>query len=203
MHMKVKILMAAVVTLAALAAATGVASAAEFSFSPGGSDDAVSEGKISFANSFATLECNLTLTLNWLRGPIAKVAGNKLGEVTSINWANCSGGNWRAALATPWEIQYESISGTLPEAVSTLNVIIKNIGMQFSLFFGLSNCLWGGDLTKILTLNHRTGVSYTTGGQRLDETKTLGLRSGPEACPSTIAFQGRFFLASVQTLTRS
>ena len=203
MRSKLKLLVAAAIAVIAFAAASGVASAAEFESSPAGSDNAISEGKLTFSNSSATISCNITLAQSLVGGRIAKTAGTKIGEVTGVTWANCEGGNVRAVLATPWEIQYESIAGTLPEAVSTVNLTLKNTGFQFSLFFGLVNCLYGGDAKAILTLNHRSGATYTTGSLRSDETVTQSKRSGPEACPATGSMAGRFTLASTQTITRS
>lgn len=201
MSSKIKMLVAAAVALVAFAAASSSALGATIAQSPT-TNSLVSNGKLTFSNEKATIECNVTLNTSDTAS-VTKVTGASLGTVTGVSWANCVGGNVRAVLNTPWTIEYNSIAGTLPEAVTSANLTLKRTQFQFSLFFGLVNCLYEGDAPSILTLNHRTGGTYTAGSLRADETANQRYVSGPTECPATGHMTGTFNFSSTETITRT
>ena len=200
---RIKLAFAAAIALIALSA-TG-ASAAEFSVANGGAVNATSSGKTTFTAGEATIACNLTLGLELSRGPIVKTAGNSVGRVRTVTWRECEGGEVGAVLALPWDLQYSSITGTLPEGVTSVKMTIVNAKFSFRLFFGLVNCLYEGPAGSILSTSLVRGTTnrYTSGALRSDETSTQRYISGPEACPRTGSMRGSFNLSAVQTITRT
>lgn len=204
---RIKLLVAAAVALVAFAAAATSASAAEFAVANGGAVNAVSNGKITFTAGTATIACNLTLELNLNRGPISKVEGAGVGTLVreGVRWAECTGGNIRAVLGTPWEISYRSITGTLPSGVTAVNLNLLRTQFQFSIFFELVDCLYEGTAGSIMSTSLIRGTTerYTTSTIRSDESTTQSYVSGPESCPRTGSMRGTFNLSATQTITRT
>lgn len=192
----------------AIAAIFGAASssiAAEFTISPAENFRAVSSGKISFTAGEATIACKLTLLLNTSSQPFVKSEG-PIASLLSLSREECTGGELETILGVPWTISYVSIAGTLPEAVTSTSLRINNARFRFSLFFGILNCLYGGNVGAILTLSYMRGSSparYTTSTLRADETTTQSYVSGPESCPNTGSLRGTFALSTTQTITRT
>jgi hypothetical protein len=200
---RLKLLVAAAITVVAFAAAATSASAASFSVEPGGTVRAISSGKVTFTAGSTSIACNLTLELNLLRGPIEKVAGARFGTVTNVTWANCENGTVREVLNLPWELVYDSIVGTLPSGVTTVNLTVKNAQFLLSTFGGFANCLYAGDVASALGVSLVRGTTdrYTTGTLRTRETPRQRLVSG-FACPTEGSMTGTFTLSPTQTLTR-
>ena len=196
-----KLFLLSALALVALAAAATTATAASLQASPGGAITATSLGKLSFVAGEVRIECNLTMRGNLLTTAISKTAGTKMGEITSVTWANCVGGEVAAVLSLPWTLAYRSISGTLPEAVSAVNFTINNSSFQLSTFGGFVNCLYAGNSEASQALTHREGAVYTSGLVRSLE-NALTLREGGFGCPETGRMRGTFS-QTAQTITRS
>jgi hypothetical protein len=201
---RARLLLAAVLAVIVISAAAVNGSTAGLSNEPAGSSNAVSSGKATFTAGSATVACNLTLSLHWLRGPIAKVEGTTMGYVTAVIWANCEGGGIREVLGLPWDILYSSINGTLPSGVTSLNLVIDNAQWKFSGLGGFAECLYAGDmgLAMAVSLVRGTTDRYTSGVLTLDASSRLRLVSG-FACPPEGSWRGRFTLSPTLTLTRT
>jgi len=66
-----------------------------------------------------SIRCNLTLEGTYERSTIAKLARNRIGKVTEAKFAECSRGSATALRETlPWEVTYQSFTGTLPAITS-------------------------------------------------------------------------------------
>jgi hypothetical protein len=197
---KSKLFLLAALALVALTAAAGSATAASFTISPGGAASAVSNGKVTFTAGETTIACNLTLSLELNRTAITKTAGNSVGSVTRVTWANCEGGEVAAVLNVPWAVTYQSISGTLPEGVTATGLQVTNAQFQLSVFGGFANCLYAGNQPASLGLSRISGATYRSGTLSITPT-SLALRSG-FGCPSSGTMRGTFTLTA-QTVTRT
>jgi hypothetical protein len=199
-----KLLVAAAITMVAFTAAATNAPAAEFSVANGGMVRAISSGKVTFTLGSTTIACNLTLELNLLTGPIAKVEGARFGTATNAQWANCEGTEVLTVLGLPWDLVYDSIVGTLPSGVTTVNLTVKNAQFLLTAFGGFSECLYAGDVASALGVSLVRGTTdrYTTGTLRTRETPRQRLVRGTFGCPTEGSMTGTFTLSPTQTLTR-
>lgn len=193
-----KWLLIAALALVALTAASSGASAASFRISPGGAISSPSVGKLSFTGSGLTIACNVTLNGTLSNALLLKVAGTVFGAVTAVRIANCEGGNVSGVLNLNWPLKYNSILGTLPEAVTGILFDIERASFNLSTFFELVNCLYEGTAGALLSVSGRN--PYTTGGIRALETVRLPLHEG-EGCPATGSMRGSFTITA-QTITR-
>jgi hypothetical protein len=187
----------AVVALAALAAATGTAAAAEFQFSPGGTITGTSLGPVTFSGSGITITCPLTLRGTVTSARVPKVAGTSYGEITSVTVGRCSGGSV-SVLGLPWPVVYNAILGTLPNAVTGVSLTVNRTGFLFNAL-GLE-CLYGGSITSLLAV---TGSNpYTSGLYAIPPGSSAPFVRGSFFCPRTGSVSGTFGITPTQTVTR-
>jgi len=181
----------AVVAAIIAVAATG-ASAARFDATPGGSVTGSSVDGFTFIASGVEIDCDVTLGGSMSGATLAKTVGLKVGEVSSMRWSGCSGGEVEAVLGLPWEVDYTSFTGTLPSAVTAMNVTVVNAQIRLRVFGGLATCLYAGALEVVLTPLLLWDGSYTTWPQFEieEEGSELAKRSGGELCPATATAEG-------------
>lgn len=198
-----KLALTCALALVATAAASSAALGATASISPGGAITATSNGRVTFAgSSIIRPECNLTIRGTLGTGPINKDApGGVLGSVTAVQIANCSGLDSVTVLGLPWTITYQSITGTLPNAVTAIRLNIVAAAFEMRGLPVAGNCLYGGTAPTILDV---TGTNpYTSAGLRsLGSTAPLGKRGGGIFCPGSGWLEGTFSLSPTQTITR-
>lgn len=197
-----KLCMTVALALVATCATTAAATAASTSVSPGGAITATSIGRLTFSTAgLSIIECDLALQGSLATGPIEKVQGARLGAMTGVAITNCNLGVTAVALNLPWDIDYTSISGTLPNDVTGSRKTII-IGIQVSNFPFAGTCLYGGAMDIVIAAV-RTGTpgTYTTGTVAIGSA-TVSRVSGGMLCPATASARGSFSLTPTQTLTR-
>jgi hypothetical protein len=127
--------------------------------------------------------CELEATFR-VNESIAKTAEAAFGQITGATTRNCRGGTVRL-LGTPWNVQYDSFTGTLPE-FSSVRLRLTGVGVLFTAFFGAASCLYGG------TLQATTGTEVEMSRLTFDETAglTLVTRLGGIVCPGAVVPRG-------------
>lgn len=194
-----KIIFGMALALVALLATAGSAAAYTATVDPAGEIEAISRGKVDFEASGITISCNLTLT-GELEGTIvdAEQAGRKMGEITEVAWSSCSGGSVRTVLGLSWDMETVSVNGTLPNAATSLNFVIKNAQFQLAVLGGFVNCLYAGDAAANLAVSGSN--PYTTG--IITTNSSYRLVSGA-LCPGSGRMTGSFALEPSQEITLS
>lgn len=199
MHAK-KLLVTTALALVALFALTGVASAYSAAVSPAGEISSPSEGKVSFTSGEITIRCNLTLT-GELAETVELTSGSSMGEVSSVEWANCENGNVRAVLGLPWNLSVSATLGTLPDSGTGLQFSVDGASFQLSVFGGFVNCLYRGNALALLATNDTGTNTYST-GNITSSANALAKVSGA-LCPESGTLSGTFRLSPQQSLTVS
>lgn len=218
---RLKLLLTAVIACAALALAVGGAQATNsFSISPGGNISSTSLGKLSFASSAATVQCEVTLrgTLS-SGGLIVLIELLLMGAITevSINNRREEEGNPRGCrngtvippvLNLPWRIVFR----TLREAgggtgqllgLSTRAKLIQIRGTQFKLeLFGVQ-CLYEGNAGGDVAVTPQAGgeahrTDFLTGLVRALEEIRIPKHEGGFLCPESGNFRGNLTLTPTQ-----
>jgi len=225
MRIHSKLLLAAALALVVFSALAATATAASVSLSPAGGITATSLGLLTFSASGAEARCTVTLRGELNRGLIGKVAGNEIGRITAAEIVTCSQNSGRVQTESlPWRINYQTILGTLPNAVTGVLFVLTNngptetrrsatSGIGFIVeVFGVQ-CLYRGPVGSLLAVTLREAeegrgrgpaARYTTGLITTGSPASLSetpLFSGGFLCPSRGALVGRFSLTT-QTLTR-
>jgi len=196
MSRRTRLLALVAAALAAAALGAGSAAAAEFQFSPGGTITGTSLGPVTFSGGGINITCNLTIRGTVTSARVAKVAGTSYGAVNSVSIGRCSGGT-AAVSGLPWPVVYNSILGSLPNAVSGVSLTLQRA--SFSATFSGITCHYGGDITSLLAV---TGSNpYTTTLYAVPGT-SVPLTSGGFLCPRTGSMSGTFALSPTQTVTR-
>lgn len=182
---KVKLLLAvgavALVALAAMSATTGAFRAA---ISRAGAISSASLGALTF-EAGTTVTCNVTLAGSLLLTATI-VAGTKIGEITEVRTASCSGGTVREILvgtgARAWPITINSVPAGLPNSVTGIELLLNNASFNLGLF-GAIECLYRGNVPSTLALSAIRGSpgSYTTGLRGI-LTNTENFISGSGLC---------------------
>ena len=121
---RIRLLLAAALTLVSLAAATGTAGASfGLRIEPGGPIEA--RGRVTFRGGAGTeIWCNVTLTGDFNR-LVTKTVGAAFGTFTNYTTRECAGNEFIIGVAerrflTPIPIQYNSFLGTLPNITGVL-----------------------------------------------------------------------------------
>jgi hypothetical protein len=207
---KTKLLIVAVLALAAISFAATSASAASLQMRPGGAITATSLGKMTFESNIFGLgpECRVEMIGTLLTTVVTKVEGAKLGEITRVVVTECTGGTATATLVTtaaPATIQYASITGTLPEGVTAALIRIAGIGFLIEVPAVNSRCLYIATIgastptTRIGAGTYTTGLfTVLSGDQRYTRITSLNAN----ACPTAPTLFGTFRFP-VQTITRT
>ena len=185
--MSKKLFLAAALSLLALVASAGTASAFTAAVEPAGTISSVSEGKVIFASGSTRIECNLTLRGS-LNSRVTLTAGQSLGTITGVEARECSAGATVTVLATPWTLEYTSTEGTLPNAATAVNFNVLRAAFRLSLFGGFINCLYEGNQPSILSVS---GTNPYTSGVITIEPVSLPRRAG-SGCPATGSMSGTF-----------
>jgi hypothetical protein len=196
-----RLALACAVALVALVAATASASALTVRVSPAGAITATSSGRVTFAgSSIIRPECNLTIRGTIFAGPIEKVAGNSIGQVTAVQITNCSGLDSVTVLGLPWLIVYLASEGTLPNAVTAVRLGIQTAQFEMRGLPLAGDCLYGGlALVRLLVSGSNP---YTTGAlPSLGSAAPLSKRGGGFLCPGSGWLDGNFTLSPTQTIT--
>ena len=197
MSRSTRLLAVAVAVIAAMAVGSGMAAAAEFQFSPGGTITGTSLGPVTFSGGGITITCPLTLRGTVTSARVPKVSGTSYGEITSVTIGRCSGGT-ASVLNLPWPITYNAILGTLPNAVTGVALTASRLGFQLSAI-GIT-CLYGGSVATLLAV---TGMNpYTTGLYAVPAGSSAPFVSGSFLCPRSGTMTGTFGITPQQTVTR-
>lgn len=195
---------------AAFVASVSSATASSFTVSPGGNITAASQGLVTFSSAVLNTFCRVTLSGQLDRGPIAKQRLNQFGTITSgttlCNNVDASTPVIATLLQLPWRLRYDTILGSLPDAVTGflfwVNPAVFNLNVQ-----GVANC------TIVVNLQGALGVLTRVAGAARYATNLLRiLTKRPDIitqnsglCPSTgltNGLVGDFSLTPRQTLTR-
>jgi hypothetical protein len=202
---KTKLLLVAVLALAAISFAATSASAASLQIRPGGVITATSLGKITFESNVFGLgpECRVEMIGTLLTTVVTKVEGAKLGEITRVAMTECTGGS-ASPLTAFFAIKHKFISGTLPEAVIKIALSLEGFAFLVEIPALNIRCLYVVTLGAVLALTHIGGGSYTTGLLELvnEQTYTRITSLNASACPTTPTLFGTF-RSPIQTITRT
>jgi hypothetical protein len=206
MRSKLTVALAAALTVLAIGATAGSASAASLAISPAGAITATSLGKVTYESNVFGLgpECRWELIGTLSSGPITKVEGAQIGTFTRLAITECTGSSFSTGLMTSAAIRYASIAGTLPEAITATLVRIEGIAFLMEVPSVNLKCLYIATIgastptTRIGAGKYTTGLlSFLTGDQRYTRTALNG-----NACPESPTLFGTFRMTT-QTLTRS
>lgn len=187
----------------AVASSASSAGGAEFRVEPAGAIRATSIGKVRFRGGEINLECNLVLTGNLLRG-FVKVNGERMGEITRVQWENCVGGQIANTLNLPWPVTYFWILGELPAAVTRIDFEIVRFEVMLSIFGGVIRCLYGEgtSLGAWSVLEGRNPYIMSVIESEPERLVPVNEEVSSEVCPATITVTGSFRLNAQQRLTR-
>jgi hypothetical protein len=194
MFSKSKLLLLAALTVIAVTAFASTSTAASFRIEPQGNIESTSEGKLTFGEGSTTVQCEVTLNGTVSSALLAKVVGTQFGSITQvlINEAGCSGGSIEPAgvLNLPWRLTYQSITGTLPSAVTAILFFVERAQFNLEIFGGFANCLYEGNSGASMAV---TGTNpYTSGRITALTSTTLRLIRGGFGCPTRGSMTGRF-----------
>lgn len=203
---RLKTLLVGAAIALALAATSATAGAFRVTIDRGGPITAASLGPITFEGG-GTINCNVTLNGLLLGGPINVAAGEKIGEITEVRTASCSGGSIRAILvgtgASAWPVTINSVPGGLPNSVTSIELLIRGASFNLLVFGGFVECLYRGDVPASLALRATaTPGKYTTGLLSL-LANTLSFVRGSGLCPSSGSMRGTFSLSPARDATFS
>jgi hypothetical protein len=207
MTRRVRLLLVAAISLVALSASAGMATAASFSISPGGNITSVSLGRLTFEalGGIANVECNVTLRGSIHSGLLPKVEGTLIGFITGVTVAHpCGGGEARPLESTlPWHMVYRGITGTLPENVTGVNILIVNT--QFLIEAIGASCLYKGNAEGRINVT-RTGAGRYSSGLVSSNRNAIPFfeeaLNGGFACPGSGRQVGTFSMSPLQTFIR-
>ncbi len=185
-----------VVVLAGIAASAGATDT--FSFSPSGRIGLASVGALTFAGVGGGLSasCNVTLT-GTLASRADKLSGTTIGGITAGSGSCGSGSVAFPGLRAeaPWPIVYNSIQGTLPTAVSGIQLELSGATVAVTLSF--VTCTYRGEMQGLLAVTG--GASYS--GQTIaSEANDLANTSG-FLCPRLGEVIGSLAFSARQTVT--
>lgn len=200
-----RLLVVGAATLVALAALSGAADAFRVAVSRGGVISAASLGALSFEGGF-TYSCSVTLNGSLLSSATI-AAGTRIGEITEVRTATCSGGTLRGFLvgtgAAAWPMRVNSVPTGLPNEVRALEVLMEGFSWELAIFGGFGPCLYRGNApTSLAVAATRTRGVYTTGLLSL-LANSAAFVSGSGLCPRSTSLRGTFGLTPQQTLTIS
>ncbi len=146
---------AAVVSIIALAFASCGAAARRLS--PDDQDFRIVWSSLTFVTNISSesvsvqFECPVTLAGSFHSATLAKVVHGVVGIVhtASLRESSCTNGSVGFLAATlPWQVAYESLTGTLPR-ITGVTALIRGISLWITsvLFqwWGTNDCLWGID----------------------------------------------------------
>lgn len=209
MFSKSKLLLVAAIALVAFAAVASSATAATISASPAGAITSTSLGKMTFESNVFGIgpQCRVELIGSLNAGPIEKTAGREIGRITSARVTECIEGSASALVEAnrPFILTYNSIAGTLPEAVTSALIYVTKAAFLIST--SAASCLYAeGRVGASLGVTHTTGATYTTNLLTIlaDQTypgERITKLSGLFACPTAPTLEGTMSLTR-QTLTR-
>jgi hypothetical protein len=174
--------------VALLAAVGGGARAEGIALGPAGEAALASVGNVTFSAG-VSIRCNVTLRASLDSAPTPIRAGLAVGTVTGVSFGACEGGAVRGVLSLPWSLTYSSLSGTPPEELTALELVIERAKWGFSVLGGFINCLYEGNLPLSVPLS--TDDPYAVGLTTV-LTNSMRLISGGFGCPATGSFSGRF-----------
>jgi hypothetical protein len=181
-----KCFIAAICAVGALGVGTTATPALTVTGSPGGLITATSLGKLSFASSFGSLQCNVTLTGSLARSATLVGSLTSVGSVTGGSTANCTLAGIAilpfAVNSLPWQI-------ALTSTTSMANRLITILGMTF--FDPSTGCAYTGNVGT--TVN---GTNTTAATLLLLLTSTL---SGGAVCGNDV-LAGGFGVTPSQTI---
>lgn len=178
MHRKARLLLAAVIATAMLAAAVGSASAGRFSVS--NQNFRVTWARLELTNTVTenSVRCPLTLEGSFHSATIRKVARALLGYISRASVANtsCTGGNATVNQESlPWHLTYEGFIGALPNITGLRLLLIKG---SFIISTGGNTCRVTGTLE-----NPSSAIANLTSGTitslRADESRRFPMVNGP------------------------
>lgn len=172
-----KLAVAVVVASATMAASAG--SAAAFSIALSGGPFTLTSNSVTFSDSggLVRVSCAGTLEGTLDTGPIPLARGSAVGAVDGGAFDRCSGGGGAPLVVQPWDVEVESVQGTLPNGAT--GILLRLVDFQVLLtvtILGMPvSCLYAGPLGISLSL---TGTNpYRTG------TTATGLGSSLSRCP--------------------
>jgi hypothetical protein len=206
-------LVAAMALFVLATAATDANAYRSLNFERGGAIRSVFETRIAFVGSIIMISCDLTMNGELRPGPYARELPIVVGEVSSIEWSECTGGEILEILNFPWNIRIDKIletratepriAGIRPEAVTGMLVSLVESGGGRPVGWDLTIrgvfCLYGGRgespaaLLPLTRLRESSGrFTYELGSLTILEEVRFRKNSGPETCPGEGFIRGRF-----------
>lgn len=182
----------------------GSASAQSLSLDPGGAITATSVGRLTsmFGSSVDLVNCDVQLRGSLVSTPVPKASGERIGAITGTSILNCALGVSLTPLSLPWDVEYNSISGTLPDSIISIGIGIARTQFQINNVPMTGTCLYEGPFTGAVPLSGSN--PYTTSGTianaRFDLAKVSGSPIG--LCANTGYVAGSLDLRPTQTITR-
>lgn len=194
--MKTKLILAIAVAATAFLGMASAATADSVSISPGGPITSNSLGRLQFVGGPITPECRVQLRGTLSTGRFAKVAEMLIGQITGVTITDCTAFTSAQVLNLPWKLRYVRINGTLPNAVTSLQIRISGAAFNVNVI-GFFNCLSSGDTTGTMAASGSN--PYTSGLIVSDETRLPTTGSG---CPAQAFLRGTLSLTPTQTVVR-
>ena len=155
-------------------------------------------GNLTLEASGISISCDLTLEATLERGEFDLEEPSSVGAVSTVEWSSCTGGSIRAVLGLSWDLRYDLALGSYPEALTGLELSIRDLEVQLAVFGGFVNCLYTGDVTALAPLEQEEPEGAWLLGD-LDVSDTMALVSGA-FCPTTGALAGTLMLEPQQRL---
>ncbi len=183
--------MAGLFVVAVFGLPSGIAAAGRLSLSNGTFRDVIPEARFAGEEGGLRIICPVTLAGSFTSRTIAKVAGARIGSLTTaaVAEASCTG-EGRVAFETrefPTEITYESFAGTLPEITELRERVHLPPRITNDYFFFVCRYAPGaGDTMNHLYTRERNGnLVLTTWIWRIP-----GVAENGVLCPSVLTLEG-------------
>lgn len=191
MHLRMKLLLAALTASVVMIGAVSTASANRLSVSSRNIRvvwNSTLSQRLTFTGSGVfTPECDITMDGSFHSNTIVKTRGLLIGYITAVTIGACEGINDVSILGLPWHIQYHAFVGTLP---TITGVTLLLVGVSFNLDAPLA----GDCLYRSTTAAPARGTIAITGGVAglltPDSTALVPLNSGGFLCPGSGGFTG-------------
>lgn len=190
MHRHVRLLIAALTATVVLGTAVGSASAGRLSVTNSQFRVVWRNLELSNTATEGTIRCTVTFEGSFHSATISKIRNAQIGRVTAAHSINiCTGGSNTINRETlPWDILYQSFTGTLPNITGIAFLLTR---ASFASFTGGNSCRAtfttenpGGEIAII-------GAGGRIEGARADESRIIPLTNGPGGAFCGLA-SGRF-----------
>lgn len=202
----IKLALAGIVAVLAMALSVQSAAAYDMTFTPGDVFSASTGAgtlRLSDGNGIINFSCPMTLEGALDTGPVPITAGSQFGTIDAVTVGSCAGGTIVTLTGVfGWALKTDTALGALPNGATGLQFTIEGFSWEITTrILGITvRCLYSGNLGAVAPLtgsNPYTTVSFTTLGS------TIPKAAGAGACPASTRASGTFTLDAAQSLAVS